>query len=431
VTGASDPIHKIKHVIVIMQENRSFDSYFGTFPGADGLAKSGDQFSACLDHAAGGPCVRPFHDASLENVGGPHGAVDADADIAGGLMNGFVARAERAVQACKDFTDPTCAKGAGTDVMGWHDDREIPNYWAYAKAFVLQDRMFEPSSGWSLTSHLFMVSGWAAKCADPGDPLSCVNARDSATAPPLYLGKPGASPHYAWTDLTYLLHRAGVSWGYYVAPGSEPDCRDDGAVTCPQLSQSAQTPSIWNPLPYFETVKENGQTNHVQPLTSFTEALRTNTLPAVSWVVPSGAVSEHPPSSIADGETYVTRLVNAVMQSRAWDSSAIFLSWDDWGGFYDHVVPPTVDRNGYGIRVPGLVISPYAKRGYIDHQTLSFDAYLKFIEDDFLGGARIDPATDGRPDQRPLVRESAPQLGDLRNDFDFSHRRGDLILDSR
>src|SRR5205085_10523239 len=101
-----------------------------------------------------------------------------------------------------------------------------------------------------------------------------------------------------------------------------------------------------------------------------------------------------------------------------------FLAWDDWGGFYDHVVPPVVDVNGYGLRVPGIVISPYAKRGYIDHQTLSFDAYVKFIEDDFLGGQRLDPATDGRPDPRPGVRENAPGLGDLRRDFNFDQPRG-------
>jgi phospholipase C len=117
------------------------------------------------------------------------------------------------------------------------------------------------------------------------------------------------------------------------------------------------------------------------------------------------------------------------MEGPDWNSTAIFLAWDDWGGFYDHVVPPKVDQNGYGIRVPGLVISPYAKKGYIDHQTLSFDAYLKFIEDDFLNGARLDPATDTRPDSRPSVRENAPVLGDLANDFDFNQSpRAPLIL---
>ena len=112
-----------------------------------------------------------------------------------------------------------------------------------------------------------------------------------------------------------------------------------------------------------------------------------------------------------------------------WKSTAIFLTWDDWGGFYDHVIPRTVDNLGYHSRVPGLVISPYAKKGYIDHQRLSYDAYLKFIEDDFLGGARIDPRTDGRPDPRPDVRESASKLGNLIQDFDFTQApRQPLIL---
>jgi phospholipase C len=140
----------------------------------------------------------------------------------------------------------------------------------------------------------------------------------------------------------------------------------------------------------------------------------------VSWIDPNGEVSEHPPALISAGQTYVTGLINAIMRSPEWDSTAIFLAWDDWGGFYDHVRPPHVDENGYGLRVPALVISPYARHGYIDHQTLSFDAYLKFIEDDFLGGQRIDPQTDGRPDPRPDVREDAPQLGDIALDFNFS-----------
>jgi phospholipase C len=108
------------------------------------------------------------------------------------------------------------------------------------------------------------------------------------------------------------------------------------------------------------------------------------------------------------------------MASSAWRSSAIFLTWDEWGGYYDHVVPPRVDSQGYGIRVPGLLISPYARKGYIDHQTLSFDAYLKFIEDVFLRGARLNPLTDGRPDPRPYVRENWPGLGDLAREFNFN-----------
>ena len=122
-------------------------------------------------------------------------------------------------------------------------------------------------------------------------------------------------------------------------------------------------------------------------------------------------------------------MVNQLMQSPDWDSTAIFLTWDDWGGFYDHVAPPKVDANGYGIRVPMLVISPYAKQGFVDHTTASFDSTLKFIEDRFFGSQRLDPTTDGRPDPRPTVRENAPVAGDLRSAFDFTQppRAGVLL----
>jgi phospholipase C len=232
----------------------------------------------------------------------------------------------------------------------------------------------------------------------------------------------GSAPIYAWTDLTYLLHAHAVSWGYYVASGTEPDCQLDSALVCAPIKQNSSTPGIWNPLPWFDTVRSDGQESNIQPTGSFFAAARSGTLPAVSWVVPSGADSEHPPSPVSFGQSWVTSLVDAVMNGPDWNSTAIFLTWDDWGGFYDHVVPPNVDQNGYGLRVPGIVISPYAKHGYIDHQTLSFDAYVKFIEDDFLNGQRLDPRTDGRADPRPDVRENVRILGNLVRDFDFNQR---------
>jgi phospholipase C len=175
------------------------------------------------------------------------------------------------------------------------------------------------------------------------------------------------------------------------------------------------------PLALFTDITAADKAGKIQDVSKFPIAAANGTLPAVAWVVPDLLHSDHPPSDLRNGQAWVTGLINDVMKGPDWSSTAIFLTWDEWGGYYDNVVPPrTADGVGYGLRVPALVISPYAKKGYIDHQTLSTDAYLKFIEDDFLHGARLDPKTDGRPDPRPMVREDAPALGNLVNDFDFS-----------
>jgi phospholipase C len=425
LTTGPQGIHKIEHVVVIMQENRSFDHYFGTFPGANGIPMKRGVPRDCSKDPTTGICHRPYHDAGMTDGGGPHHAFDSVADIHGGRMDGFVAQALHAPHTPCTPADDRCHAGV-PDVMGYKTDKEIPNYWEYAHRFVLQDAMFEPTASWSVPAHLFMVSGWSALCTRTGGPMSCVN--QSAEPDWGHFGKKRA-PNYAWTDLTWLLNRAGVSWRYYVGKGTQPDCQE-GDMVCPPVKQYVGTPDMWNPLPNFDTVQQDGQLSNIKPTGAFLSAARGGTLPAVSWIVPDGHHSEHPPGSIGQGQAYVTRLINAVMRSPDWSSTAIFLSWDDWGGFYDHVVPPVVDENGYGLRVPGLVISPYARKGYIDHQTLSFDAYLKFIEDDFLGGARIDKATDGRPDRRPDVRENAAILGDLRSDFDFRQApRPPTILD--
>jgi phospholipase C len=435
IARTSSGIHKIKHVVVIMQENRTFDTYFGSYPGADGIPMTAGVPTVCVPAGAPGkPCMRPFVDHADVNGGGPHGAANARADIDGGRMDGFVAQLRTAQKTCGDPNNPACASSTNhPDVLGYHTGSDIPNYWAYARNFVLQDHMFEPSASWSLPEHLFLVSGWSATCSR--------HAATSCTNNSIYPKIPFASglptrrqlasrnaPIYAWTDLTYLLHEHHVSWGYYVVAGLQPDCDDDAALSCHPGKQNSTTEGLWNPLPYFDTVRQDKQLGNIRDIGTFVGAARNGTLPAVSWVVPSDAVSEHPPSRVSAGQSYVTSLINAVMSGPDWDSTAVFLAWDDFGGFYDHVAPPTVDVNGYGLRVPGLVISPYAKRSYIDHQTLSFDAYLKFIEDDFLGGQRLDPATDGRWDPRPTVREDVPQLGNLVSDFNFDQRPRPPVL---
>ncbi|HEX6509674.1 MAG TPA: alkaline phosphatase family protein [Chloroflexota bacterium] len=401
----SSGIHKIKHVVIIMQENRSFDSYFGTYPGADGIPMKNGKPAVCLPDPRAHSCVRPYHDRTDENHGGEHLLPDARRDINHGKMDGFVAVSEESAnRGCFPITSG-CDPAAPSDVMGYHDGSDLPNYWAYARSFVLQDHMFEPVSSYSLPAHLALVSGWSASCPGTSGPMSCVN--DAGLLPT-------TSTNYAWTDITYLLHKHHVSWKYYVTTETPA-----GNATLP----------IWNVLPSFSTVREDGQLDNIQPVTRLYTDLLDGTLPAVSWIAPPLDASDHPAALVSAGQTYVTGLVNALMQSSSWDSTAIFVAWDDWGGFYDHVAPPLVDGNGYGPRVPAFTISPYARKGYIDHQTLSFDAYLKFIEDDFMGGARLDPRVDGRPDRRPDVRENVSQLGNLISEFDFAQNpRRPLVL---
>ena len=501
-------IHKIRHVVIIMQENRSFDSFFGTYPGADGLPAKNGRFTVCVPDPRRNGCDRPYHDPSLVNGGGGHGPDNARTDVNGGQMNGFVRSAELAPSRGCSATYPTprvCLPAGPPDVMGYHDAREIPNYWTYARDFTLNDHMFEPVASWSLPAHLYLVSGWAAECknANPGSCAGYLGGQSGrprrsrgnggtdgrSPAPghshhlsaafwgcvrahgvnPAHLQRPsGISERqrraigtclailtpaqrqqlldhgaaggggegqklgiYSWTDLTYLLHEHHVSWAYYVQKGVQPDCDenpDESAAGCAPVAQGASTPSIWSPLPAFTDVTADHQRHDVRNLRAFYRAASQGTLPAVSWITPTQANSDHPPASLATGQAYVTNLINMIMSGPEWKSTAIFLAWDDWGGFYDHVVPPRVDRNGYGLRVPALVISPYARQGFIDHQVLSFDAYNKFIEDDFLNGARLNPHTDGRPDPRPDVRENASILGNLVADFDFNQSPSRPVL---
>ncbi len=390
-------IHKIKHVIIIMQENRSFDSYFGTFPGAKGIPMKGGKPAVCVPNPATGGCEAPYVDHADENHGGGHWEPDVPPQIDGGKMDGFLSDAENAGY-CKSGDSK-----AACDVMGYHTGSDIPNYWSYAKHFVLQDRMFEPVVSWTTPSHLYLVSSWAASCSSK-NPMSCRS----------YINLPAQHSPFAWTDLTYLLHKHHVSWGWYL------DQSKGAGVSIPY--SDTEPVKYFNVLPSFTDVAADRQTSNFKTDTAFFRQARTGTLPSVSWLIPDLEDSEHPSWPVSVGQSYVTRLINAVMRSPDWNSSAIFLAWDDWGGFYDNVVPPKVDSQGYGFRVPAMLISPYARAGYIDHQTLSFDAYNKFIEDDFLNGQRLNPKTDGRPDRRPDVRENSPILGNLAKEFNFDQQ---------
>ncbi len=436
----------IQHVVIIVQENRSFDSYFGTFPGADGLPQG-----TCVPLNPAQPtggCVVPFHDQHDVNAGGPHGAKFSQFDADDGLntfkMDGFVyAQTADLAHLCTGSDarklpprQTGCSAfvpgGERHDVMGYHTDAELPNYWAYAKNFVLQDSLFEGMRGWSLASHLDLISEWSAECTNPKDVSTC-------TSNPYGISPDGNNVEYPWVNLPQLLDLNGVSWKYYLANGEEPDC-DDDEMTCEPQFQNNGVNSIWNPAPGFAYVEQQGASYiqaHNPPIDQFLTDIKNGTLPQVSWLVPSLNFSEHPASSITAGMEYVTSLVNAVMQSPYWSNTAIFVVWDDWGGFYDHVPPPVVDMNptrnpvlGFGFRVPALLISAYAKPGYVDHSVLSIDSYATFFEDLFMGGARLDPAKLGEPDSRPDIRDeltsitfpdgSVRPVGNLMDEFDFT-----------
>jgi phospholipase C len=417
---AAAGLANLDHLVFVVQENRSFDQYFGTFPGADGLPRNANGgFKGCVPDPAYGRCRHPFHDPGPFDIAGPHGEWASRHDVHHGKMDGFITSLEQRGTPCTNAPKPewACRQARpgpnGTpDVMGFHNAHEIPNYWAYARRYMLQDHMYAPADSWTLPSHLYLVSAWSAVCSVPTDASTC---RNDADQPVHWWELPVSAPNpYGWADITWLLHQQGVDWAYYVGRGT---CV---ARPCPDREPGITVPAQ-NPLPGFQTVEQTGQLGNVKDNAEFFGAAASGNLPSVSWVMPTMNRGEHPPDLIGNGQAWVTRVINAVMQGPKdqWEHTAIFLTWDDWGGFYDHERPIRIDKNGYGIRVPGILISPYAKGG-IDDQTLSFDAYLKLIEDRFLGGQRLDGQNDGWPDPRPTTREDAARLGDLAKAFDWS-----------
>jgi phospholipase C len=378
IPAAPPGLRKIDHFVFIIQENRSFDSYFGTYPGADGIP-TGTALAGFL-----GKTVAPYHDTARKNRGGPHAWANAMADIDGGKMDGFLKESWGSLA----YSPPiNSSDGNVNDVMGYHDYHEIPNYWDYARLFVLQDRMFESVKSYTLPSHLYTLAGQSGG----------------------YVGGifTPVPREYTFPEITELLKDTNVGWKYYVRQGREGDTEDPAIVgMSSDDSQSAHLYTFKNPLPAFPAVKDDpSQYSRLVDESQFFADARAGKLPQVSWVIPSDAVSEHPPSDIGVGMAWVTSIVNATMASRDWPHTAIIIAWDDWGGFYDHVVPPSVDQYGLGLRVPAIIISPYAKRGYIEHKTASFESWLRLIEERW---------------SIPSLTARDTNAYDLRDSFDFS-----------
>jgi phospholipase C len=313
---------RIDHIIFLIQENHSFDNYFGTYPHAAGFPR-GWRVPA---HPGGPPAVAPFHFtfALPHDLG--HTWEIAHAAMNGGNMDGFI-QAERSV-----------------DTVGYYDRSDLPNYWSYADHFALCDRFFSSLAGPSLPNHLYTVA------AQSGGLLN------NQHEPP-----PGG---FSFPTMAELLGKARISWKYY--EGGVPEQFD-----------------LWNPLPGFKSfMHDPAHRAHLVANTQYFHDLREGTLPAVSWIVPNLEESEHPPADLQLGMWYVTHFVNALMKSPYWASTVLVITWDDYGGFYDHAAPPQLDRYGYGPRVPALIISPYARRG-VEHTRYDFTSVLRFIEERF------------------------------------------------
>ena len=400
-------IHKIQHVIVIMQENRSFDSYFGTYSGADGIPMQNGLPTVCVPDPPGA-CVRPFHDRHDENAGGPHSQVNAIADIDGGRMDGFVEQQRSGLLSCQSAFNPACGNASGPpDVMGYHTGRRSrttgPTRAVRAPGpHVRAERLLEPPRppvhGLRMVGALHtprrpdQLRQRGPESGHP--PTSCAGRRP----------QPGGSD-YAWTDLTYLLHKQGVSWGYYVFNGTEPDCDDDAAMSCAPHAPGGQDTRDLEPTAVLRH-RPAGRSARQHPVAD-------RLLHGSQGGHAAGGVLDRPrtdayrasASLITAGQTYVTSLINAVMRSPEWDSTAIFLTWDDWGGFYDHVSAAAGRQNGYGLRVPGLVISPYARRGFIDHQvSASTPTSSSSRTISWAGSVLTPPRTDARTRVRTCAR---------------------------
>lgn len=337
---AKDPTTPIEHFIVLMQENHSFDNYFGTYPGVDGIP---DGVCMPVDPAQPeGDCVEPYHigDNDVELDDPDHGSSTYQLQYNDGKMDGFVYALIRKNQ-------------DGRLGMGYYDDRDLPYYWNLADEYVLFDRFFSSYAGPSFPNHVYWVAGQGP---DP------VNDNQDALI-----------------TIFDRLQEAGIDWKFYVQ-NYEPGLNYRTVAEYPS-DRAAQV--VWVPLLSFDRFLDDPELNsHIVDLDQYYVDLEQGTLPAVAYIAPSGP-SEHPPGSLMAGQRFVRSLIQSLMRSTAWDTSALMVTYDDWGGWYDHVVPPQIDADGYGFRVPTYLVGGYAKQGHVNSTTLDYTSILRFIEDNW------------------------------------------------
>ena len=254
--------------------------------------------------------------------------------------------------------------------MGYYDASDIPNYWRYAHRFTLCDRFFSSEMTGSSPNHVYTVAAQSGEINNIGTLDQLENDLDEPEG-------------FPFESIVKNLGLRNVSWKYYVeTQPKSPEWADLNANFARMAFPDPKGFTLWNPMPGFKSIRDDeSRMNRLVSLDDYYEDLQKGTLPQFAWIIPDFQDSEHPPEPLDQGMWYVTRIINALMKSSYWGNTAIFLTWDDYGGFFDHLPPPEVDAYGYGPRVPILVISPYAKRNFVSHYTYDFTSVLKFVEE--------------------------------------------------
>lgn len=399
----------IKHIIVVVQENRSFDNFFATFPGADGTltgqaaAMTSDIQGSCAakhQRVITEPTSIPLTKVSLTGQGFPnnfgwdndlaHTYVPYLAEYDSGKMDGF--------DLVKFGATGFGPQAECTYAYQYVDPKDIKPYWDMAQQYVLGDQMFDTQGSSSFTAHQDLIAGGTAinyQVSQYGDnsvidnpygtPWGCDSPPGTTTAlittSGQYLQFNGPFPCYAYKTLRDLLDAKKISWKYYaVAP-------------------KGSGPGIWSAFAAIKAVYNGPEwhTNVTKSPKVIFKDISNGTLPSVAWITPDAANSDHPNIKINGqpsdtGPSWVASIVNAVGQSKYWNSSAIVILWDDTGGFYDHVPPAFIDnQGGLGFRVPLLIVSPYVK-AHVEHTQYETASVAKFIEQNFnLGGPLQTP----------------------------------------
>lgn len=344
----------IKRVVYLMLENRSFDHLFGRFPGANGTTVG----------------VRDGQEVPLtqapEWLPGdlPHDRAAGLSSVNGGKMDGFALGIYGPLYAYSQF-------GA----------QDIPNYWHWAKNYVLCDNFFASTLGASYPNHLFYIAGTDGGAIDNPENIK--------------LNRDAERPFKSWgcdaggdDRFVFVLDEAGNLSKHdtcFDMPtvGEQLSDRDiDWAYYSPLPHQAGY---IWNAYSAIPNVYNNPDAwdEHISSVDDVLSDIKAESLPPVTWIVPRFQLSDHPPFSTCHAHNWVTDIVNGIMRSSMWEHTAIFVTWDEWGGVYDHVEPPVIGHHKLGMRVPMLVISPYARRGYIDDAFGEFTAPLRFIADNW------------------------------------------------